>query len=332
MSAQRPEQRPTGGGSGTGLRGGPMAGSAWGAMGRPVEKARDFRGTQARLLGYLGPHRLKLGAVFVFAIGGTLFNVVGPALMGQATTTIFRGFAAKHTAVRLGRPIPPIDFATVGHIVLILLGLYVVSALFTYLQQVIMAGVAQTTVYAMRRDVDRKLARLPLRFFDARTHGEILSRVTNDLDTIATTLQQSLTQLITSLVTIVGVIVMMLIISPLLTLIVLVTLPLYVVVARLVAKRSQRYFAAQQKELGQLNGHVEEMYTRHTIVKAFLYEAQSIQRFNAINDSLYVAGWKAQFVSGIIMPLMTLVSNLGYVLVSVVGGVLVTGGHIAIGD
>ncbi|HKC75609.1 MAG TPA: ABC transporter ATP-binding protein [Chloroflexota bacterium] len=332
MSAQRPEQRPTGGGSGTGLRGGPMAGSAWGAMGRPVEKARDFRGTQARLLGYLGPHRLKLGAVFVFAIGGTLFNVVGPALMGQATTTIFRGFAAKHTAVRLGRPIPPIDFATVGHIVLILLGLYVVSALFTYLQQVIMAGVAQTTVYAMRRDVDRKLARLPLRFFDARTHGEILSRVTNDLDMIATTLQQSLTQLITSLVTIVGVIVMMLIISPLLTLIVLVTLPLYVLVARLVAKRSQRYFAAQQKELGQLNGHVEEMYTGHTIVKAFGHEAQSIQRFNAINDRLYVAGWKAQFVSGIIMPLMTLVSNLGYVLVSVVGGVLVTGGHIAIGD
>jgi ATP-binding cassette subfamily B protein len=298
-----------------------MGGGAWGAMGRPVEKARDFRGTLVRLLGYLGPHRLKLGAVFVFAIGGTLFNIVGPALMGHATTMIFRGFVAKH-----------IDFAAIGHIVLILIGLYVVSALFTYLQQVIMAGVAQTTVYAMRRDVDHKLARLPLRFFDARTHGEILSRVTNDIDTIATTLQQSLTQLITSLVTIVGVIVMMLILSPLLTLIVLVTLPLYGLVAARVAKRSQRYFAAQQKELGQLNGHVEEMYTGHTIVKAFGHEAQSIQRFNAINDRLYVAGWKAQFVSGIIMPLMTFVSNLGYVLVSVVGGVLVTGGHIAIGD
>jgi ATP-binding cassette subfamily B protein len=315
-----------------GLRGGPVAGSAWGAMGRPVEKARDFRGTLVRLLGYLGPHRLKLGTIFVFAICGTLFNIVGPALMGQATTTIFKGIVAQHTAVRLGRPMPPLDVAAVAHIVLILLGLYVVSALFTYLQQVIMAGVAQTTVYAMRRDVDRKLARLPLRFFDARTHGEILSRVTNDLDTIATTLQQSLTQLITSLVTIVGVIVMMLIISPLLTLIVLVTLPLYGLVTRLVAKRSQRYFAAQQKELGQLNGHVEEMYTGHTIVKAFGHEAQSIQRFNAINDRLYEAGWKAQFVSGIIMPLMTFVSNLGYVLVSVVGGILVTGGHIAIGD
>jgi ATP-binding cassette subfamily B protein len=332
MSAQRAEQRPPGGGPGMGPRGGFIGGGAWGAMGRPVEKARDFRGTLVRLLGYLGPHRLKLGAVFVFAICGTVFNIVGPKLMGQATTKIFEGIVAKMTAMRLGRPIPAMDFAAIGHIVLILIGLYIVSALFNYIQQFIMAGVAQRTVYAMRRDVDRKLARLPLSFFDARTHGEILSRVTNDVDTIATTLQQSLTQLITSLVTIVGVVVMMLTISALLTLIVLVTLPLYVLVTGLVAKRSQRYFAAQQKELGQLNGHVEEMYTGHTIVKAFGHEAQSIQRFNAINDRLYVAGWKAQFVSGIIMPLMTFVSNLGYVFVSVVGGILVTRGQIAIGD
>jgi ATP-binding cassette subfamily B multidrug efflux pump len=187
-------------------------------------------------------------------------------------------------------------------------------------------------VYALRRDVDAKLARLPLKFFDARTHGEILSRVTNDIDTIATTLQQSMTQLITSVVTIVGVIVVMLTISPLLTLIVLVTMPLYGLVTGVVAKRSQQYFAAQQKELGRLNGHVEDMFTGHTIVKAFGHEDRSIEHFNLINDRLYTAGWKAQFISGVIMPLMTFIGNLGYVIIAVVGGIFVTQGRIAIGD
>ncbi len=207
-----------------------------------------------------------------------------------------------------------------------------ISAFFSYLQQWVMAGVAQRTVRDLRRNVESKLSRLPLEFFDARTHGEILSRMTNDVDNIATTLQQSLTQLITSVATIVGVVIMMLTISPLLTLIAVVTLPLYVLVTTLVAKRSQRYFAAQQKELGALNGHVEEMYTGHTIVKAFGHEAESVARFNEINERLYNAGWKAQFVSGIIMPLMNFVSNLGYVLVSVAGGILVTKGQITIGD
>ena len=334
MSAQAPQQRPAGApGSGANQgRGGPFGGGNWGAMGRPVEKPKNFRGTLRRLLRYLRPHRGKLGVVFAFAILSTLFNIVGPKLMGQVTTKIFQGLIAKFFAARAGRPIPPMDFGAIGHILLILIGLYLVSALFGYIQQYIMAGVAQATVYDMRTDVEKKLARLPLRFFDARTHGEILSRVTNDVDTIASTLQQSLTQLITSLVTIVGVVIMMLTISPLLTLIVVATLPLYVLVTALVAKRSQRYFAAQQRELGQLNGHVEEMYTGHVIVKAFGHETESISTFNTINERLYTAGWKAQFVSGVIMPLMNFVSNLGYVLVSVVGGIMVTHGQIAIGD
>ena len=330
MSERNQLQRPAGG-AGAGPGRGPMGGN-WGAMGRPVEKPKNFRGTLRRLLRYLRPHRAKLGVVFVFAILSTVFNIVGPKLMGQVTTKIFAGVIAKVMAARAGQPAPAMDFGGIGHILLILVGLYAISSIFAFIQQYVMAGVAQTTVYDMRTDVDRKLARLPLKFFDARTHGEILSRVTNDVDTIASTLQQSLTQLITSLVTIVGVVVMMLTISPLLTAIVIVTLPLYVLVTGLVAKRSQRYFAAQQKELGQLNGHVEEMYSGHTIVKAFGHEADSIATFDAINERLYTAGWKAQFVSGVIMPLMNFVSNLGYVLVSVVGGIMVTRGQIAIGD
>ena len=309
-----------------------MGGGAWGAMGRPVEKAKDFRGTLIRLARYLKPHRLKLIAVLVFAIGGTVFSIVGPKLIGQAVTIIVEGTVAKFIAARQGRPIPALDFGAIGHIALTLIVLYLLSAVFNYIQQFIMAGVAQRTVYDMRRDVEDKLARLPLRFFDSRTHGDILSRVTNDVDTIATTLQQSLTQLFTSVVTIVGVVVLMLTISPLLTLIVLVTLPLYGLVTGIVAKRSQRYFAAQQKELGQLNGHVEEMLTGHTIVKAFGHEAQSIDTFDAINNRLYTAGWKAQFVSGIIMPMMNFVSNLGYVLIAVVGGIFAANGQISIGD
>ncbi len=195
-----------------------------------------------------------------------------------------------------------------------------------------MAGVAQKTVYNMRKQVDEKLSRLPLKFFDARTHGEILSRVTNDFDNISTTLQQSLTQLITSTVTIIGVVILMLSISPLLTLIVILTLPLYVLVTMNIAKHSQRHFAAQQKSLGELNGHVEEMYTGHKVVKAFGREGDSIETFNTINAKLYTAGYKAQFISGVIMPLMRFVSNLGYVIICVVGGIFATRGIITIGD
>ena len=241
-------------------------------------------------------------------------------------------FGAKMMALKMNQPIPAMDFTYIGQIVLLLLGLYLISAAFSYLQQYIMAGVAQKTVYNMRKEVDEKLSRLPLKFFDARTHGEILSRVTNDFDNISTTLQQSLTQLITSIVTIIGVVVLMLSISPLLTLIVILTLPLYVIVTMIIAKRSQKHFAAQQKSLGELNGHVEEMYTGHKIVKAFGREDESIATFNAINAQLYTAGYNAQFISGIIMPLMRFVGNLGYVIVCVVGGIFATMGTITIGD
>ena len=323
MSEERkdkPQQKGFGGG-------GPM-----GSLGKPVEKAKNFKGTLFRLLRYLKPQRTKFITVFTFAILSTVFSIIGPKIMGYGVTKIAEGFGAKMMAMKLHQPIPSMDFTYIGQIVMILLGLYLISAAFNYVQQYIMAGVAQKTVYHMRKEVDEKLSRLPLKFYDARTHGEILSRVTNDFDNISTTLQQSLTQLITSIVTIIGVIVMMLSISPLLTLIVILTLPLYVVVTINIAKRSQKHFAAQQKSLGELNGHVEEMYTGHKIVKAYGREDESITTFNAINDQLYTAGYKAQFISGIIMPLMRFVGNIGYVIVCVVGGIFATMGTITIGD
>jgi ATP-binding cassette subfamily B multidrug efflux pump len=344
------------------------SGGPAGSLGRPVEKAKDFKGTFFRLLKYLKPQRVKLMVVFIFAILSTVFSILGPKIMGQATTKLFEGIMSKMALGKLlaqkdvlselaahPQTATPkvveglaevkagiakimslnggkIDFPYIERIILILIGLYLISAVFSYIQQYVMAGVAQKTVYNMRKDVDDKLSRLPLKFFDARTHGEILSRVTNDVDNIANTLQQSITQLITSIVTIFGVVIMMLTISPLLTLIVILTLPLYVIVTTNIAKRSQKHFVAQQKSLGELNGHVEEMFTGHKIVKAFGHEKESKETFKGINDRLYNAGWKAQFISGIIMPLMRFVSNLGYVVISVVGGIFVTKGFINIGD
>ena len=310
-----------------GRSGGPM-----GALGKPVQKAKNFKGTLRRLLKYLKPQRTKFMIVFIFAIMSTIFNILGPKVMGKAITKVAEGFGAKIMAFQTNTPVPQLDFSYIGQIVLILLGLYIVSAAFGYAQQYIMAGVAQRTVYNMRKEVYGKLSVLPLKFFDSRTHGEILSRVTNDIDNISTTLQQSLTQLITSIVTLIGVIVMMLTISPLLTLIVVFTLPLYIIVTVSIAKRSQRHFAAQQKSLGDINGHVEEMYSGHKLVKAYGHEDKSIKTFNAINDRLYTAGFKAQFISGIIMPLMRFVGNLGYVIISVVGGIFAIRGLITIGD
>jgi len=322
MSEKRREQRPGGR-----MFGGPGRGPAGGTM-RPAEKAKDFKGTLRRLIGYLQPRRWHLIAVIIFAILSTIFSILSPKIMGQATTKLFEGLMMKFNHV----PGAHIDFDFIRHIIIILAVLYIVSAFFSYIQQYIMAGVAQKTVYDMRKDVYHKLSRLPLEYFDSRTHGDVLSRMTNDIDNIATTLQQSLTQLITSVVTLLGIVIMMLTISPLLTLITMVTLPLYALVTKSIASRSQLYFAAQQKALGELNGHVEEMYTGHQIVKAFGREGQSIEEFNAINQNLYDAGWKAQFVAGIIMPLMSFISNLGYVIICVVGGILVTKRTITIGD
>jgi len=326
MSVERRAQQPGG------MAGGPMGRGGWGAMGRPVEKPKDFKGTLKRFLVYFVPQKYRLLVVLGAAILGTTFNIVGPKILGLATTKLFEGLIAKYQAFQRHQPAPGIDFKYIATVLLILLGLYIISAIFMYVQQYVMAGVAQRMVYRLRREVEEKLSRLPLKFFDARPRGEILSRAVNDMDNISTTLQQSLTQLITSVVTLVGVIVLMLTISPLLSLVVVLTLPLSLLITMGLAKRSQNYFRRQQRALGILNGHVEEMYTGHKIVKAFGHEGKSMAEFTELNENLYNAGWRAQFVSGMIMPLMRFVGNLGYVIVAVVGGIMVTNGSIAIGD
>lgn len=295
------------------------------AMGMPVQKAKDFKGTLKRLIGYLKPYTPRLIIVFIAAMLSTVFAIISPKILGNATTELFEGFMAKRSG-------GGINFDAILQILIVLAVLYLISALFGYLQQYVMAGVAQKTVYGLRKEVNKKLNRLPIKYFDSRTHGEILSRVVNDMDNIASTLQQSLTQLITSVVTLVGVVVMMLWISPLMTLILILTLPLSVIAIKKIASRSQIYFKAQQTTLGELNGHVEEMYTGHPVVKAFGHERKSIEKFNHVNEELYNSGWKAQFMSGIIMPIMSFIGNIGYVLVCVVGGILVTRQAIKIGD
>lgn len=294
----------------------------------PAEKAKDFKGTFRRLVSYLKPRWKKLAAVFAVAILSTVFAIVGPKIMGMAITELFEGAYGQLQGVPGGG----IDFGVIGQILAVLAGLYVFSSLFSYLQQYMMSTVAQDTVYDLRQDVNKKLEKLPLEYFDGRPNGETLSRMTNDIDTIGSTLQQSLTQFITSIVTLVGILVMMLTISPLLTLIAVVSLLLSLFVIGPILKRSQKYFSSQQKNLGRLNGHVEEMYTGHQVVKAFGHEAKSNEQFDAVNEELYNAGRKAQFISGIIMPMMSLIGNLSYVLISIVGGVLVIQRAISIGD
>ena len=305
---------------------GPFGGH--GMMAGPAEKPKNMKASFRRLLGYLKPRMALLIVVLIMAVGSTVFSILSPKILGQATTRLFQGITQK----MMNAPGAAIDFPFILRIVLTVGALYVVSAVFGYIQQLVMAGVAQQTVYEMRRDVNEKLSRLPLSFYDARTHGEILSRVTNDVDNIANTLQQSLTQIIGSVVTMVGILVMMLTISPLLTLITVVVIPLAFVVTRVIAPRSQKHFAEQWKSLGELNGHVEEMYSGHAIVKAFGHQKKAIEKFNAVNDRLYGASWKAQFISGLLMPLMMFINNIGYVAVAVVGGILVTRRAIQIGD
>jgi ATP-binding cassette subfamily B multidrug efflux pump len=264
---------------------------------------------------------MQLLVVLIAAVLSTLFSIVAPRIMGMATDELFNSVTGG-TAI---------NFRYIIDLLMILAGLYLFSSLFAYFQQYFMSGVAQNTVYEMRKDVKSKLSRLPLRYYDRQSHGEVLSRVTNDVDNISNTLQQSLTQLITSIVTLVGVIIMMLTISPLLTLITILTIPLSLLVTIVVAKRSQKHFAGQQASLGDLNGHVEEMYTGHRVVKAFGREKQSLVQFDELNEKLYESGWKAQYISGTIMPLMSFISNIGYVLICVIGGIMVTRGTVGIG-
>lgn len=286
-----------------------------------LEKPKDFSGSVKRLAGYLKPYKFKMILVIIMAIGATAFTVLSPSIIGRITTSLYN-------SVKTGAPI---DFNFIKNTIFVLIGIYLIAAIFSYFQQFLMAGVSQRLGYDLRKQANEKIHRLPLKYFDSKTVGEILSRVTNDIDTIISTMQQSITQLITSALTFIGIFVMMLIISPMLTLITLVTIPLSILITKNIAKRSQVYFSKQANALGELNGHVEESYTGHVTVKAYGRENQFIEEFNEINERLYSHAWKAQFVSGIIMPLMSLVNNIGYVFVAVVGGIFVLRGNITIG-
>lgn len=291
------------------------------------EKPKDFKATGKRLLEYLKPHRFTLIGVFILAITGTLFGVLSPKVMGFAITEIFDGFLRKQAGSLIG-----INFNYVGNIVLLLIGLYLFSSFFTYIMQYTLVGLSQKIVFKIREDMSDKLSRVPINYFDKNSQGEILSRIVNDVDNIGSTLQQSLSQLVTSIVTIIGVLVMMLIISPMLSLAAFITIPLSIWATKMIVSKSQIYFRQQQKSLGDLNGHIEEIYTGHKIIKVYGYGEKSMESFDSLNEELYQSGWKAQFLSGIIMPMMGFINNLGYVFVAVLGAIRVAQGGILIGD
>ncbi|GBF75094.1 hypothetical protein PA598K_03477 [Paenibacillus sp. 598K] len=304
----------------SGPRGGGPGGPGGAAM-RPGEKPKDAKKTLRRLMGYLKPMRLRLLTIALLALLGTLFNVISPKLLGDATTSLYESFTTGSG----------VDFDFLNRLLLLLAGLYLASAVFTFLQQYVMAGVAQTTIASLRKEVNEKLSRLPLRYFDKHAHGDLLSRAVNDIDNINNSLQQALMQIITSIITVVGIIIMMLWISPWLTLVTLLTLPLSALIIRFIASRSQKQFIRQQAEIGGVNGHIEEMYSGHQVVKAYGYEKQAIGSFDQMNDRLFQANWRAQFFSGLMMPLMMFVSNIGYVVVTIVGAILVLGNGISLG-
>ncbi|MCI9217132.1 ABC transporter ATP-binding protein [Lachnospiraceae bacterium 42-17] len=290
------------------------------------EKAKDFKGTMKKLMGYLGSYRLPILFVVVFAIGSTVFNIAGPKILGKATTEIFNGLIGKISGG------DGIDFEKIGRILLGLLCLYLLSALFSFIQGYIMTGISQKMTYRMRREISEKIQRLPMDYYDKMTHGEILSRITNDVDTLSQSLNQSATQVITSVATIVGVFIMMLSISPLMTVIALLILPLAGGFISVIVKHSQKYFKDQQEYLGHVNGQVEEVYGGHNIVKAFNKEEDVIAAFDRDNDTLYNSAWKSQFLSGMMMPIMQFVGNLGYVAVVILGGYLAVKQTIEVGD
>lgn len=297
-----------------------------GPAGFPVEKAKDFKATIKKLIAYIGSYRAAVVAVMLFAVAGTVFNIAGPKILGKATTELFMGLTAKIAGTG------GIDFVKIGQILLFTLGLYLFSAVMSFVQGWIMTGVSQKLSYRFREEISCKINRMPLRYFESRTVGEVLSRITNDVDTLGQSLNQSITTLITSLTTMIGVFVMMLSISPLMTLIALVVLPISGLLIGAVVKRSQKYFVSQQEYLGNINGQVEEVYSGHNIVKAFNKEEDVLQKFEETNEKLYRSAWKSQFISGMMQPIMAFVGNLGYVAVAVTGSILTIRGTIAVGD
>ena len=303
---------------------GPMGGPGRGMM--PGEKAKDFKGSFKKLLAYIGKYKFAILVVVIFAAASTVFNVMGPKVMGHATTELAEGLMRKIGGTG------GINFDKIAQILLLTLGLYVTSAVFTFVQGWIMTGVTQKICYRMRREISEKINRMPMKYFESRTYGEVLSRITNDVDTLGQGLNQSVTQIITSTATIIGVIVMMLTISPLMTLIALVILPVSAVLMSIVVKFSQKHFRSQQKYLGVINGQVEETYAGHLVIKAFNKEEETIETFNETNKTLYNSAWKSQFLSGMMQPIMMFVGNLGYAGVAISGGILAIKGTIGIGD
>ena len=320
--AKRPQAGPMGGG-------GPGRG-----IGMKVEKPKNFGATVKRLFAYMSSRLIAVGIVFVLAITAVIFQIQTPKILGKATTEIFSGVMAGMKQIQAGEQLTrfPIDFEKIAQIILVVIVLYLLSAVFNFGQQFIMTRVSQRTVYELRKDLDEKMSRLPISYFDTHSNGDIMSRAINDMDNIASTLQQNVTQFLTSTVTFIGVLWMMLTISWQLTLIALVTVPLSLIVVMVVAPRSQKYFAAQQKSLGLLNNQVEETYGGHTVVKTFNHEAEDQAVFEVENEKLYQAGWKAQFISAMIMPLMNFIKNLGYVFVAVLGGIKVANGTMTLGN
>ena len=292
----------------------------------PGEKPKDLTGTLRRLLGTMGKFRAAFIAVLVFAMLSTIFNIAGPKILAEATTALATGWYAMITGTG------SIDFGYIGQILLILLGMYLLSACFSFVQGWLMSGVSQRLCYDLRRQISEKINRLPLAYFEKRTVGEVLSRITNDVDTLGQSLNQSVTTLITSITTMIGVLIMMLSISPAMTLIAILILPVSICLVLLVVRFSQKYFRAQQKYLGDVNGQVEEVYSGHNVVKAFNREAAVLDEFGTANDKLYESAWKSQFLSGLMMPVMNFVGNLGYVAVAVVGSIFAAQGIITIGE
>ncbi len=292
----------------------------------PGEKAKNFSGTIKKLFGYIGTYRYGLIAVAFFAVGSTIFNIIGPKVLSKAITELFNGLMAK--LYRTGG----IDFNKIGRILLMLLGLYVISALLSLFQGWVMTGVSQKLCFRFRREISEKINRMPMKYFESRTVGEVLSRITNDVDTLGMSLNQSVTTLITSISTLLGVLIMMLSISPLMTLIALVILPVSGALIGILVKFSQKYFVAQQSYLGKINGQVEEVYSGQNIVKAFNREEEVLREFGETNDILYQSAWKSQFLSGMMQPIMNFIGNLGYVAVAVSGSLLTIKGTIEIGD
>ena len=302
-------------------------GMGGGHMKMGQEKAKDFKGTMKKLISYLSPYKLAILLVIVFAIGSSVFNIVGPKILGNATTKIFEGLVSKVSNSGGG-----IDFDAIFRTLTILASLYIISSIFSFVQTFITSDISQKVSYNLRKSISEKINKLPLNYYDKKTNGEVLSKVTNDIDAISQNLNQILSQMITSATTLIGVLIMMLSISVTMTLVSLIVIPLSLVMIMLVVKKSQKHFRAQQEYLGHTNGHIEEMYSGHNIMKAFNGEEKAIEEFDKLSDTLYNSAWKSQFLSGMMMPIMTFIGNLGYVIVAIMGGFLAIRNKIQVGD